>query len=84
MSENMVYQPQAYQRLDGLNDELHVIRRFLEKPTFPVVPETLDLLRMAVAYTHDRLMGLAAEMRQDHQREQAKADCELRRGYEGP
>ena len=42
-----------------------MVRRSLNRPD--VRPETMDLLRMAVDYTHSRYESLAFEMRRDEQ-----------------
>jgi hypothetical protein len=53
-----------YRRLELLNDELAIVRRLLNKPhAASSAPEVMDVLRMAVDYTHSRMETLACEMR---------------------
>ena len=56
--------PPFFRRLESVNDDLHVLRRLMEKPgECMFVPEIMDMMRMALAYTHDRYESLAREMR---------------------
>lgn len=64
MNQMRIAQP--HERLDALNDELHIIRRLLANPSsFGNSPHVMDVLRMAVDYTHSRYQQLAFEMRQE-------------------
>lgn len=54
------------QRLDALNDELHQIHRLLERPEM-CTPQVMDIVRMAVAYTHSRYEELAYKVRCEEQ-----------------
>lgn len=69
--ENQVYKPTVYERLDALNDELHIVRRLLNRPEAFRSSEIMDVLRMAVDYTHHRYQELAFELRQEASRDKA-------------
>lgn len=53
-----------YRRYEALNDELHIVRRMLEKPTACMAaPEIMDLMRIAVARVHSQYETLTVEHR---------------------
>ena len=60
---NQAHDPKVYERLDALNDELHIIRRVLNKPAAFPVPESMDMLRLAVDRVHTLYHYLAYQLR---------------------
>lgn len=65
-SENTFRKPPNHELLEAIVDELHIIKRLLEKPhACQSAPEVMDVLRMATTHTHSRLQSLAHEMRRE-------------------
>lgn len=64
---DQVYEPPWHERVDHLNDELHIVCRLLCKPeACMAAPEVMDVIRIAVERIHGLYTALAFEMRTRH------------------
>lgn len=65
-TENLCASSLPHDRLNHLNDELHIVRRLLNHPEACMSrPEVLDVLRIAVDRIHSQYQTLAFDLQRD-------------------
>lgn len=59
-----VCQTPDFVQLDRINDDLHAVRRILDRPDIATQdPAIMDLIRISVCRIHDQYTNLAFDMR---------------------
>lgn len=73
MEQNQSYEPQVYERLDRINDQLHAICRLVSNPhAVQAAPEVMDAIVMALDRVHALYLQLAFELRKTVERSERR------------